>query len=136
MEKTYDLKIIGYFDDVAKMPDRTGVYFVFAGTYNDSDKKIYSLRILYIGKAEEGINKRLSNHEKYENFKGALRDGESLWFTYILVDKQDCARVEAAFIYHCQPTLNDSEKDSFNYDKTTINYSLSNKNYSLTVERT
>ncbi|MCI1733416.1 MAG: hypothetical protein LKM33_03555 [Bacteroidales bacterium] len=135
MEKIYDLKIIGYFNDVAKMPDGTGVYFVFARTNKANDDGSHDLRILYIGKAEEGINKRLSNHEKYEDFEGELRNGESLRFAYTLVDTKDCARVESAFIYHCQPPINDSGTDSFNYDKTTIKYSLPSKKYSFFVER-
>lgn len=136
--KTFNQTFNGYYPDKNRVsiPEVSGIYDVYAGTYNPSEKTVNLRKLLYIGQAEN-INKRLQNHECEPYWEKELRYGEIVIFSYTKLPIEDLDRFEAAMIYHHQPPVNDKCKESFNYDTTYVftsgeNYLLSK---SFIVER-
>ncbi len=122
MAKTFDLKFDGYYRDInkASLPSCSGIYCVYTCSYDPSEKMVSLKKLIYIGQAED-INKRLSNHEKYEDWKSYLKSGETLCYNYTSVSINDLDRCENALIYKHQPIENTQCKKEFNYLQTTLN---------------
>jgi excinuclease UvrABC nuclease subunit len=122
--KIYDITIRGYWPDVdkAKIPNHSGVYFVYEGTY-DKEKKIVTLnKLIYIGESEK-VRDRIADHEKYNEWEKHVRLGNTLCYSTgeVLASRRE--RVEAAYIFKHKPPVNIEYKDSFDFDQTTIDSS-------------
>jgi hypothetical protein len=130
-EKTIELSFDGYCqkneDDLLNTSKHycSGVYAVYAAK---PTKVGYSIeRPIYIGESENVGERLTKDHEHYEDWKNELNPGEKLYFSIADVDDGYRERAEAALIYEMQPKINQSGKESFNYDMTTIKSSGSAK---------
>lgn len=106
-------------NDQAYLPEYGGVYLVYRGIWSEKDKLFFCHEIIYIGKAEN-IKQRLLSHERRNDFLAACRPGEVIFYSYAEVSPLCFNQVEAALIYHTQPSLNDTGKDSFPYGPTHV----------------
>ena len=121
MTKIFNQTIGGFYRDVNKdgLPAVSGVYFVYTCSYDANDKTVALNKLIYIGKAED-INARIGGHEKYDEWRGYLKSGETLCYAYTDVCDANCERVEAAYIYRHCPPVNSSCTKSFNYYPTRV----------------
>lgn len=127
---TYSLEYKGYWPDAKRggVPAASGVYSVYACTYDAQDNTVDIRLLIYIGQAENA-RERLANHEKEKEWKKHLRAGEELAFAFAPADAADRDRVEAALIYKHKPPVNTEYVDTFPFDQTTI--ATSGKNAKL-----
>lgn len=138
-EMTIKIDFEGYWRDVNSggIPSASGVYSVYAATYDARKKTVDLKRLLYIGEAAD-VGDRVRNHERRADWTKQLRAGEVLCFSIGRVESTIRNRAEAALIFKHKPPLNTSCTEEFNYDRTTV--SLSGKCALLTtyftVERT
>lgn len=121
--KTFRQTFYGYWPEEikAQLPAVSGVYCVYAGTYN-SDDTVTLNRILYIGKSDN-IHDRIQNHGCEKDWKKELRWGENIIFSYTEYSGYDLERLEAALIYKHKPPVNTEYVYNFPYDETTISTS-------------
>ena len=114
---TYSINVIGYWIDVNRhcLPSCTGVYFVYACTFNPLPNTVTLRRLLYVGQAMD-INARLSNHEKRAVWGRYLSPGETVCYSYVQVDGRSLDVVEAALVYKLQPPSNDQLKQAYLHD--------------------
>ncbi len=135
----FDLDFLGYWRYVnrAGIPDKSGVYCVYASTYNPDAKTVDLKRLLYIGESEN-MRERLENHERLEDWEKLLKPGEIISFSCVKVDAYYCERVEAALIFKHKPPTNVEYVNNFPYDETTISTTGCNALLSpyFTVSRT
>ena len=127
--KVFDLALDGFFKEYkeASLPDQSGIYFVFGGVSLPNEKcKINHL--IYIGESND-VQYRLTHHEKKPEFKDALRDGEVLYYAYVLVPS--CVRelCEKGLIKHFdgrfgEGLINELSTKSFNTKFTALDYRL------------
>lgn len=119
--KKYKLHFQGSISDEHRslLPNICGVYLVYRGVWSEKDKLFYCHEIIYIGKADD-IHQRHVSHERRSDFISACGSGEIVFYSYAVVPASDLDRVEAALIYHTQPTLNNYGKESFSYNPTHI----------------
>ena len=104
------------------MEEKSGIYCVYAGSYDESTKKVELNRLLYVGKADN-IQDRIGRdkHEHLEDWKCTLKRGEEIIYTRAFIeDSDDRTRVEAALIYYFQPPINSDGKDGFHHPDTVI----------------
>lgn len=113
---SYNVTFKGYRLDENKdtLPTYGGVYLVYCCTYNKEKDTVSLKRLIYIGQAVN-LHDRICNHDRYEDFKKQLNEGEKLCYSYASVSPGDKDIVENALIYMQQPPMNVSLKDSFNY---------------------
>lgn len=133
MEKTYEQIFKGYFLYTSRefLPETSGIYCVYAGTYNKNKNEVSIRKLLYIGQSEN-INKRLEKHECYDKWIKHLQYGESIIFSYTDVSEHDLDRFEAAMIYEHKPPVNIEYVNQFPFDTTYVYTSGENillKNY-------
>ena len=139
MEMTIKIDYEGYWRDLNSggVPSTSGVYSVYAATYDASENTVALKRLLYIGEAAD-VGDRIRNHERRPDWKKQLRAGEEVCFSVGRVESAIRERAEAALIFKHKPPLNTSCTEDFNHDRTTM--SLSGKCALLTtyftVERT
>lgn len=117
----YSLDFKGYWREVNKngMPSKTGIYLVYRCVYNKSSNTVGLKEIIYIGQAENAHD-RIANHDRLDDFKSRLQDGEELCYSFAEVSKSDLDIVENALIFAQKPILNDRLKDSFNFGAVTV----------------
>ena len=129
--KTYDLTFDGYWRShkISGLPPQSGLYCVYACTYNQHNSTVSIRKLLYIGESEN-IQSRVANHERWKDWEKELQYGEILCFNAALVRVDgDRLRTEAAMIFHHKPPCNKEFTDSFPFDTTSI--STSGKNAEL-----
>lgn len=137
-EKTFNQEFKGYWRDKNKggLPSYSGVYVVQSCVYINRNDSVTLKQLIYIGKADN-VCDRVKNHEKYEDWKKELNNGEELCYSSTEISTMYNERVEAALINANQPKVNTEYKNSFPFDKTHVNstgrYSKLKKN--ITVER-
>ena len=119
--QTFNVDIQGYWRDQNKsgIPSHSGVYFVYVASYNQQTDKLTLNRLIYIGESDN-VNKRIQNHEKYDEWKRYLSSGTELCFSTGQVDGDNRFRVEAAYIFKHKPPVNTEYVDSFPFDQTTV----------------
>ena len=119
--KTYSLDFKGYWREVNKngLPSKTGIYLVYRCIYSAETNTVGLKEIIYIGKAEN-VHDRIANHDKLEDFKSQLQEGEELCYSFAEVPVADLDVVENALIYAQKPRLNDNLTDSFNHGAVAI----------------
>lgn len=118
---TFNVNIEGYWRDRNKagLPSNSGVYFVYAGSYNIQNNSVLLHSLIYIGEADD-VRARVQNHEKYNMWLGYLNYGQELYFSAGSVLSINRNRVEAAYINHHKPPANTEYVNSFPFDQTTI----------------
>ena len=120
--KTISLNFEGYWREINKsfIPEKSGVYCVYACTYNTSENAVSLRQILYIGESEN-VNNRIANHDRLSDWKKLLYSGETLCYSFAFVTSADRIRAEAALIYRHKPPCNSEYLYSFPYPETVIN---------------
>ena len=119
--KTIALDFRGYWREVNKefVPSESGIYTVYACTYNQQEKTVSIRKLLYIGESED-VCERLQNHERLIDWKRFLRPNETLCYSVATIGAADRVRAEAALIYHHKPPCNTEYIHSFPYERTRI----------------
>ena len=128
-KKTYELEFNGYWREptVNGLPSSSGIYCVYACTYNQDEGKVSIAKLLYVGESAD-VRKRVVGHPSLEIWKKQLKSGQVLCFSAATIaPDSDRERAEAAMIFKLQPPCNSSCKDSFTYDTTTIESSGRNR---------
>ena len=123
--KSYSLNFNGYWraPNASGLPARSGVYCVYACTYDPRMKTVSPRRLLYIGEAAN-VRERVSGHERWRDWERELQYGEVLCFSAAPIAPQsDRQRAEAAMIRHHKPPCNSEFVHSFPYEQTTISTS-------------
>jgi hypothetical protein len=150
MEQTFNIVFDNFIRDneFEKMPKYKGIY-LFRLTIDKGDS--WDSKVIYIGRAdgEDGFAGRVkSDHEHLPDARKivdeAKKNGKNAFLTIAYSNEDEAVannieRIESALIFAVQPTLNDKQTDSFNFDKTTLNISgkrYYNLNPTITVPRT
>ena len=137
--ETFEIDINGYLLEADKesLPKHPGIYFVYEGTYNEEKNTVAIQKLIYIGESDI-LNDRIINHEKYDDWKKHVREGNTLCYSTGRVSSAYRERVEAAYIFKHKPPENEEFTDSFPFDKTTIESSGNTAllNTKFTVDRT
>lgn len=125
--KTISLNFDGYWREINKggVPAESGVYCVYACTYNQNEGTVSLRELMYVGESEN-VRERLANHERLSDWKKRLKSGETLCYSVALVSGNDRNRAEAAVIFHHKPPCNTEYKYSFPYEATVIQTSGKN----------
>ena len=136
----YNITFKGYRRDKNKdgLPMFGGVYLVYCCTYNKEPHTVTLHKLIYIGKAIN-IHDRIVNHDRYEDFKKQLGEGEELCYSYSSISPNDMDVVENALIFMQKPVLNETLKDSFNYPDSQFNIEgactlLKHTNFTITTK--
>lgn len=118
--KDYNLSFEGYWRDCNKggLPSYAGIYLVYRCLYSVETNSVSLIDIIYIGKADN-IHDRHLNHEKYEDFKTQLDEGEELCYSCAPVNS-DLDLVENALVYSQKPILNEQGKFNYNFTEAHI----------------
>ena len=124
--KSYSLTYDGNWreSNFSSVPEKSGVYTVYACRY-DKEKKTVSIRkLIYIGEAGN-VRDRVLKHEKLPIWRQHLAYGEEICvnFAEINIDRE---RVEAALINHHKPPENTEYVNNFPFDQTTVSTSGEN----------
>jgi hypothetical protein len=111
----------GYWREpnISGIPAQSGVYCVYACTYDASARTVSIRFLIYIGEGEN-VNDRVANHEKWDDWRRHLRRGEELCFSFSPVDGPSRQRVEAALIFRHKPPENDEYTSAFPFDTTMV----------------
>lgn len=120
--KNYNLNFEGYWRARNKsgLPAQSGIYCVYASTYNAGNDTVNLNRLLYIGEADD-VRLRIAGHERWTDWEKKLQVGEELCFSAALVSPMtDRQRAEAAMINHSKPPCNIEYVNSFPFDTTSI----------------
>jgi hypothetical protein len=120
--KSYALTFNGYWREpnISGLPAKSGIYCVYACTYNSNAKTVSLNRLLYFGEAAD-MQARVAGHEKWGDWRRELRIGEELCFSASLISgAEDRQRAEAAEIFKHKPVCNTTYIDAFPFDRTTI----------------
>lgn len=138
--KSYALTFDGYWREpnISGLPAKSGIYGVYACTYNESGRTVSINRLLYIGEAGD-VQGRVAGHEKLPAWKRQLKQGEVLCFNAALISPEtDRQRAEAAMIFKHKPPCNTEYMDNFPFDATTVTTGGKNglMHASFTVVRT
>ena len=129
-EKNYKLEFAGYFREPnwGNLPAVSGIYCIYACTYNPDKGKWSIKRLLYIGESGN-VRERIPEKPQDRRNKWAmeLKRGEVLCASCAKVSSADRERVEAAMIYRHKPPCNVEYVDHFPWDKTTVSTSGKNR---------
>lgn len=112
----YNVTFKGYRRDVNKsgLPSYGGIYMVYCCKFNENEQTVTLRKLIYIGKAIN-IHDRVCNHNRYEDFKRQLLQGEQLCYSYASVSPNEVDAVENGLIFMQKPELNEDLTDRYNY---------------------
>lgn len=112
----YNLIFKGYWRDCnrQKLPEYSGVYLVYKCIYNDTEKTVKLLELIYIGQAEN-IRDRIKNHDKQAEFQSECKQNQTICYATAEVKKEDLNIVENALIFAQKPRLNKKSNDKFEH---------------------
>ncbi len=129
-EATYNLAFKGYWRAVNKggIPAESGIYCVYACTYNQSENTVSLRKLIYIGESDD-VKARIADHEKWDDWESHLMAGETLCFSFAPIGDAGRVRAECAMINYHSPPENIECVNSFPYDTTRI--TTSGKNHLL-----
>lgn len=120
--KSYNLEFGGYWREpnIGSLPEVSGIYGVYACTFNSQEKTVTLNRLIYIGESAN-VKSRIASHEKWPKWQQQLRQGEQVCFNAAPISPAtDRERSEAAMIHHHKPVCNEEYVNHFPYDATTI----------------
>ena len=108
----------GYWRDVNKhgIPSTSGIYLVYACTYNSETDTVSLNNLIYIGQAEN-LNERIMTHTKRSEFLKQCGGEENLCYSVAEVPVIHLDMVENALVYAQKPPLNDRLKDRYSYSQ-------------------
>ena len=119
--KNIRLDFEGYWREIKKncIPDASGIYCVYACTYNENAGTVSIRELIYVGESDN-VRNRISNHERLADWKKRLRPNETLCYSFAGISENDRVRAEAAVIFHHKPPCNTEYRNSFPFDTTTV----------------
>lgn len=126
--RSYSLEFEGYWREpsISGLPARSGIYGVYASTYDTGQGTVSLNRLLYIGEGAD-LRERVGNHDRWQDWKRQLKTGEVICVNVALISPQaDRQRAEAAMIFKHKPPCNTEFADKFPFDTTTITTSGKN----------
>lgn len=117
----YTLDFQGYWLDRNKsgLPAESGIYCVYAASYNPAQDTVSLQKLLYIGKAVN-VRTRHADHEGLPSWERKLCAGQILCYSFAPLAKRSLMICEAALIYKNKPICNDIGKDSFLHEGTHV----------------
>lgn len=126
--KTIPLNFKGYWLETQKtsVPEASGVYCVYAGTYRAEIDRVSLRELIYVGESSD-VRDRLANHERVKDWERRLRTGETLCYAVTTVNASDRERAEAAVIYRHKPPCNVEYINRFPFENTHIETSDRNR---------
>ena len=129
--KLYFLTFEGYWreNEISTIPKYSGVYCVYACTYN-SVLKLVNLRTLIAIEGAEDVCASITKPENWSEWRKHLRETEELCFSTAAVGPSDLALVQAGLIFHHKPPQNSEYRDSFPFEPTIV-INTSGRNHSL-----
>jgi len=121
MAKMINLDFRGYWREVNKegIPEKSGVYLVYVCRHDESQKKVTLDKLVYIGEAENALD-RITNHEKWPEWRKYVPKGSEVCFSFAGVTSPDRERAEAALIFYHKPVCNTEYIDSFPFEDTRV----------------
>ena len=130
---TISLAYDGYWRETyaGSIPNKSGVYSVYACTYNSAAGTLSIRRLLYIGESA-AVRDRIRQHlsgATGRSWKKHLLTGEVLCFAFAPISGTTRERAEAALIYKHEPPENTEYRYSFpaKWSPTTVKTSGRNK---------
>lgn len=102
-----------------RIPVLSGIYCVYECSYHQNTNSVTLLKLFYIGEADN-VRKRISNHEKWREWKTQIKAENRICFSHGYVNPLIRKRAEAAMIFEHRPALNDDFISWFPFDQTTI----------------
>ena len=122
--ETFNIEILGYRleADKSRIPNHSGVYFVYECNYDSKKDTVTIHGLIYIGDSDK-VCDRISDHEKYDDWKKHVRPGNTLCYSTGRVSDVYRKRIEAAYVFKYKPPENEEYVNSFPFDKTTIDSS-------------
>ena len=121
MAKKISLDFDGYWREVntGGAPAKSGVYLVYVCRHNEATGTVRLDKLIYIGEAGD-VQDRITNHEKWPEWRQCVPRGSEICFSFADVTNPDRERAEAALIYYHKPTCNTEYIDSFPFVDTTV----------------
>lgn len=117
------LEFEGYYleEDWNEIPESSGVYCIYACTYNRKSDRVSIRDVLYIGESDT-MKSRISENPKKRRdvWSRELDSGEVFCASYSVIGDLYRERAEAALIYMHKPKCNKEYKNSFPFDTTII----------------
>ena len=103
---------------------------------NDNEQTVTLRKLIYIGKAIN-IHDRVCNHNRYEDFKRQLLQGEQLCYSYASVSPNEVDAVENGLVFMQKPELNEDLTDRYYYPDSEFSIEgacslLKMKNFTIT----
>lgn len=120
--KSYALAFEGYWREpnVSGIPAKSGIYGVYACTFDSNQNTVSLRRLLYIGEAADMCD-RVTNHDRWQDWKRKLNQGEVICVNAALISPEaDRQRAEAALVFKHKPPCNTEYVDAFPFDTTSI----------------
>ena len=116
--RTYSIQFDGYWleQNKANVPERSGVYLVYRGKYDQVEKIVKLYEIIYIGQSVD-MRQRIVSHDHLDKFKKTLENGETLCYSCASVDENDLDIIENALIIAQKPRLNDYKQSGLNFSE-------------------
>lgn len=132
--KTVQLKAEGFWKNRTKLPDYSGIYFVYAATMNKKNQ-VCDKRLLYIGETDNiherhnGTKEKPAKHEHYDDFINELGDGEVLKYVTVEVKGTEKERkeIQNALLFRNNPPVNSASTKSYGGDDISISFSTEDK---------
>ena len=97
----------------------SGIYCVYACTYNPIENTVRIRQLLYIGQAED-FYVRHRDHNKMPDWKARLLPGEKLCYSRAYLDVKSLDICEAAMIFEHKPVCNDTADVDFHHGTTHV----------------
>jgi hypothetical protein len=121
LAKTINLNFDGYWREINtdSIPRKSGVYAVYVGRYDEQNKTVTFDKLIYFGEAEDA-NERISNHDKWGEWRKEVPKGSETLFSFAEVVSPDRERAQCALIYYHQPVCNEKSTEEFPYEETTV----------------
>jgi len=117
--KTIILEFNGYWREINKnsVPSQEGVYCVYSCVHNAAQKTVSINKLIYIGESDN-VNKRISSHDKLDDWKSHISGNETLCYSFAEITEPDRIIAEAALIFKHKPLTNKAYIDSFTFEDT------------------
>jgi|SRR5208337_739318 len=126
--KRFTINFLGYWTkgDKSLIPSISGIYCIYSFSYKEG-KFCGPSKLLYVGKADDDVKSRISNHEKLPDCQNLLSQGEQRCYSVGEIDSADGEidsadreRCEAAIIFKHKPPVNTEYLNDFPFDQTTM----------------
>jgi hypothetical protein len=119
--KTFNVSFDGYWreEKASGIPNKSGVYCVYACTHNVVNNTVSLHELLYIGESDK-VCDRIRNHEMKTEWKSRVPPSEELCYSFAEVDLANRPRVEAALIFKHRPPFNVEYASRFPFETTQI----------------